>query len=165
MSLYERQQNTLQQFDGGDVEAMGCPSTEAKPDEYQWSFTIPSTFRDYAPDSLLLAPTLRSPRQDFSLQRELLGSSSHPAFLGDEGISICMCGKPGKKLQDKGVNNYFIQVCHISLFCQCIFRYTDVHCLHTSLPVSHLSFVKMEQGSRSNWFLVVYCECQVSFHT
>ena len=67
MSLYERQQNTLQQFDGGGVEAMGCPSTEAKPDEYQWSFTIPSTFRDYAPDSLLLAPTLRSPRQDFSL--------------------------------------------------------------------------------------------------
>lgn len=67
MSLYERHQNALQQFDGGDVEAMGCPSTEAKPDEYQRSFTISSTFRDYAPDFLLLGPTLRSPRQDCSL--------------------------------------------------------------------------------------------------
>lgn len=67
MFLYERQQNALQQFDGGDVEALGCLSTEAKPDEYLRSFTIPSTFRDYTPDSLLLAPTLRSPRQDCSL--------------------------------------------------------------------------------------------------
>ena len=71
-------------------------------------FTIPSTFRDYAPDSLLLAPTLRSPRQDCSLERVLLGSSSHSASLGDERISICMCGKPGKKLQDKGVNTIIL---------------------------------------------------------